>query len=402
MKVLWVTPYVPDPMGGGGATHEFELLRMASRHHEIEVITSEMPDQTIDLDLGERTVPMSGVPHWLPRDGARRRAHFASQFLQSWPSHELWLLRDRLPVLRSAIDAHQQRRDLDLVHFTSTELASLVGTCAAPTAGLVFDVFSRHAQRERAIAVSPERRIRWAVEARRTAYFERRWLSLFDALAALTDVDAEALRLLTSKPVTVVPNPIPELFFAESSEPRSRRTVAFIANLAYRPNVDAVEWLATEIWPRLLATVPDAELHVVGTSPDPVVREAVARVGGRLHPNVPDVRPYYWRAAASVAPVRLGSGLRNKVLHAAACGAPIVSTSIALEGIGMQFDRDLLVANDVGSFADAIASTLLVPDHALARARHAREFVERYRPDTVGKAFGDWWATSASQRLPSR
>jgi glycosyltransferase involved in cell wall biosynthesis len=402
MKVLWVTPYVPDPIGGGGATHEFELLRLGARHHEIEVISSEMPDQTIDLDLGERTVPMSGVPHWVPRDGARRRVHFASQFLQSWPSHELWLLRDRLPALRTAIGGHQQRRAVDLVHFTSTELAGLVGASAAPTAVLVFDVFSRHAQRERAIAVSPERRLRWAVEARRTAYFERRWLSRFDAVAALTDVDADALRRLTSKPVTVVPTPIPESFFADSLEPRSSRAVAFIANLAYRPNVDAVEWLATEIWPRLLTAVPDAELYVVGTSPDPDVRKAVARVGGALHPNVPDVRPYYWRAAASVAPVRLGSGLRNKILHAAACGAPIVSTAIALEGIGLQPDQDALVANDAAAFADAIASTLLEPGDAVRRARHARAFVERYRPDAVGKAFDDWWVAASSPRLPSR
>lgn len=391
-----MTPYIPDPIGGGGATHEFELLRIASRQHEIEVVTSEMADETIELDLGGRTVPMSGVRRWRAREGPRKRVHFASQFVQSWPSHELWLLRDRLPALRDAIKARQRHRDLDLVHFTSSELASLVGACAAPTAVLVFDVFSRHAQRERDIAHTPERRLRWAVEARRTAHFERRWLSRFDALAAVSDVDAEALRRVTSKSVTVIPNPIPEPFFAEPSEPRSARTVAFIANLAYRPNVDAVEWLAAEIWPRVLAAVPDAELQVVGTSPDPAVRDAVASVGGSLHPNVPDVRPYYWRAGASVAPVRLGAGLRNKILHAAACGAPVVSTSIALEGIGMQPGRDLLVADDAVAFADAIASTLLAPDRAVARARHAREFVDRFRSGIVGKAFVEWWVSSAS------
>jgi len=391
VNVLWVTPYAPDKRGGAGVSSEFELLRMAARRHDIEVVAGDVGPDTTRLDLGDGEVPMAGVV-WRSQGAAHNKLTFASQFVRAWPSHEQWLLHDRLRALREEIRRRRSRRAYDLVHFTSAELASLVGTVDAPTVLLAFDVFSRQCAREREIAQSRAASVRWSVEERRVTRWERKWLPRFDGIATVTDVDADAIRVLTGLTATVLPTPVPDPYFATPDVSRDPRTVTFVANLDYRPNIDAIEWLVSEIWPAVVASVPDAELVVVGANPAPSVLAAVERSGGALHPNVPDVRPYYWRSAVAVAPIRSGSGLRNKVLHAMACGAPVVATSTAIEGIRARAGRDLFVADDPTSFATAVIQTLQDRGAAAQRANAAVALLEPYRSDAIGERFDTWWS----------
>jgi len=90
-----------------------------------------------------------------------------------------------------------------------------------------------------------------------------------------------------------------------------------------------------------------------------------------------------------VAPVRLGAGLRNKIVHAMACGAPVVSTTVAAEGTGARHREHALLADTAAGLAEAVASSLASPAESLARADRARRLVARQRvagglPTVVG------------------
>jgi GT2 family glycosyltransferase len=265
-----------------------------------------------------------------------------------------------------------------------------------PTALLLFDLYFRHMQREQEVAERRRRGLRFAVEGQKLAAWERRRYRQASTVACVSDVDARALSPLLGRPVEVIPNPIPEDFFAAPEVPRSDNTVLFVGHLAWRPNVEAVEWLTTEVWPRVTAHRPDAVLAVVGSHPSRSVVDMVASVGGRLDANVPDIRPFYWGAAASVAPVRLGSGVRNKVLHAMACGSPVVSTGAALEGIGALEGEHLLIGDDAGEFAQAVVAAL--EDHTASAARAARAFelVQGFRSDRICDRLDGWWRSVAT------
>jgi glycosyltransferase involved in cell wall biosynthesis len=124
--------------------------------------------------------------------------------------------------------------------------------------------------------------------------------------------------------------------------------------------------------------------------------EAARAAGARLFADVPDVRPHYWEAAVSVAPVRLGSGLRNKVIHAMACGAPVVATSTALEGIDATHGTHLLVADDAAGFATAVVDALLDPAGAVQRADRARAIADGFRSHVAAQALEDWWSAATT------
>ena len=204
------------------------------------------------------------------------------------------------------------------------------------------------------------------------------------------------LEELTGCPVDLAPLPLGEQWFEPPAITRDA-DVVFVGALDYRPNIEGLRWLAEDIWPRVRAAAPSTALAVVGRNPVAEIRDLVEACGGELHADVPDVRPWYWRARACVSPVRLGSGTRNKVLHAMACGAPLIATSASIEGIGCADDRELLVADDPAAFANAIVQTLADGAAASTRAERARQLVQRHKAAEVMTALDRFWERAADQ-----
>ncbi len=152
--------------------------------------------------------------------------------------------------------------------------------------------------------------------------------------------------------------------------------VVFTGYYADEPNRDAVYWFVETVWPRLRALRPNLKFYLVGPNPTP------AMLGyARQDPNivvtreVEDVREYLNRSAVFVCPVRMGSGMRGKILEAMASGTPVVTTSLGAEGIPAQPGENCLLADDPAFMAQQIE--LLLGDEALRRtlAANARRMV---------------------------
>jgi sugar transferase (PEP-CTERM/EpsH1 system associated) len=151
---------------------------------------------------------------------------------------------------------------------------------------------------------------------------------------------------------------------------------AFVGALDYLPNVDAAVSFVREVWPAVRAKVPDAEFHVIGRKPTPEVVRLGELPGVVVVGQVPDVRPYVARAAATVVPVRLSRGLQNEVLEAMAMAKPVIAAPPALAALAAVPGRDLVCANTPAEWADAVAG--LLSDSARRRelGANARRFVE--------------------------
>jgi glycosyltransferase involved in cell wall biosynthesis len=169
--------------------------------------------------------------------------------------------------------------------------------------------------------------------------------------------------------------------------------------MGYAPNIDAVEWLVAEIWPRVVATRPDARLVAVGRAIDDhtVMDRLRALLGDRLVLDVDDIRTAYWSAAVSIAPMRLGGGLKNKVIHAMACGTPVVCTSAAAEGTGAQDREHVVLADEADALAAAVGDVLDDPEPARAMAERARHHVEAFATDRVVVDMERWWDRAAER-----
>lgn len=143
---------------------------------------------------------------------------------------------------------------------------------------------------------------------------------------------------------------------------KERRDVLFIGGFRHLPNIDAVSWLVTEIWPRVKARIPGARLHVVGSNPTPAILE-LSEDDVLVHGFVPDVSGFFNQCRLSVAPLRFGAGLKGKVGRSLGYGLPVVVTPMAAEGSGLTHSKEILVAGNSQEFAEGVVC--LYEDEAL-------------------------------------
>src|SRR5262249_32260260 len=79
--------------------------------------------------------------------------------------------------------------------------------------------------------------------------------------------------------------------------------------------------------------------------------------------QVADLRPYLARAAVFVVPLRLGVGMRGKVLEAWAMRKPVVATRLACAGLSAAVDgENLYIADEPDPFAERVIHLLRHPE----------------------------------------
>ncbi len=238
---------------------------------------------------------------------------------------------------------------------------------AAPRARVVleehnveWEIFDRLARSMR----PPLRQVTRA-EARSLRGYERRLLREVDAVIAISGADARALEALSGAHPVVVP---PVL---EPKPPRSETAtgphLAYVGHLAWQPNVFGLDWLCSEVWPRVRKTVPEATLTIAGSGlplagREPVVPPAWRRPGVRTVGFVEDLEDLYRANVGMLAPTVGGSGVRMKLLEAMVSGMPTVTTTDGAAGLDVADGREVLIADQADAFADKAVRLIQDPE----------------------------------------
>jgi len=150
------------------------------------------------------------------------------------------------------------------------------------------------------------------------------------------------------------------------TEPKTdSKQILFFGALDYFPNDDAAMWFGTEIFSTLKKHFPSLEFHIVGKSPSKDITQLGSRDGIFVHANVPEMQPYLENAKIIVVPLRVGAGVKNKILIAALSGRPIVSTSVGLEGLDDSLIRGIYKADNVEEFVAQIRLILSEDNQSL-------------------------------------
>lgn len=177
---------------------------------------------------------------------------------------------------------------------------------------------------------------------------EREWLPKFDTVLVVSEVDRERI---SHPDIRVFPNSIPEAPIPVVVE---ENTVIFSGNLEYHPNVEAVRWFASAVWPGVRERLPSIEWRLIGRNSDAVTPIIHGVPAARLIGPVTDAIAEIARSHVVVVPLLAGSGTRFKILEAWAAQRAVVSTSIGAEGLGARDGEHILIADDPQAFADAV------------------------------------------------
>lgn len=241
----------------------------------------------------------------------------------------------------------------------------------------------------------------WAkkIAAKRTAkLIERAEDRLLDTCAIHTVTsERERQKLLARRPganIQVIPNGVDTSFYTarkvadasrQAGQDGSKQTILFVGFMDYHANIDAITWFSRVAWPEIARMHPGLQFTIVGRDP---TREVRSLASDRIHVTgtVDDVRPFYASAVAAVVPLRSGSGTRLKILEAMAAGVPVVSTRLGAEGIDVQHDVHVLLADSGPEIAAAVSRVASSAETRTRLSRAARELACRvYDWSVIGK-----------------
>ncbi|MGB5943533.1 MAG: glycosyltransferase family 4 protein [Leeuwenhoekiella sp.] len=131
-----------------------------------------------------------------------------------------------------------------------------------------------------------------------------------------------------------------------------RKDFVTIGNFRHLPNWDAVQYLKKEIWPKIHTEIPDAKMHIYGSYPaEKHTQLHNPKENFLIHRWTEDAATAMMAAKVCLAPLRIGAGLKGKLLLAMQCGTPCVTTTLGAEGMHGKLPFNGFVENDLQAFA---------------------------------------------------
>jgi polysaccharide biosynthesis protein PslH len=384
MNILHISSKLPWPLIDGARICMYRTVEgLAALGHEIQLLCFDEqyqdPGPLADMARVE-VVPLSVRPNavgaLLTLGSRRPYTQLKREVAAAYP------LLDRL---------HAERR-FDVVLADEIHIASY-GAYMKRRHGLPYllrthnveyEIYRRHTD----TVGNPLMRAYLELQTARWRRFEVEQFAYADALAAITSRDREMIEAMAPGClVRTVPAAVDLASFPFSGvEGRESTTMVMLGDMKWPPNRDAALWFTREILPLIIAEIPEATLYLLGGNP-PIAQLPPASANLRIEGRVPEVAPYFERAALGLIPLRVGGGMRVKMIEMMSAGMPIVSTSQGAEGNEATDGVHYVRADDARSFADAVIGLLRDREARQRLAAAGRAFVEeRYALDVVARS----------------
>ncbi len=387
MKILVLAPQWPDPPRQGAAIRNLHILLYLSQRHDVTLLTFAPEGGIIDRSRLDSLSQAEILPAPTRSSLDRFRTLLTStQPDMAWRLHSQ-SMQERVRQLTT-------QGHFDAIHVEGLEMLPY-GLLAQEVQNskllMAYDAHNaEYLLQRRAFTTDLGHFRRWPkalyslVQWRRLRRFERQACIKSKHVLAVSESDRAALARLTPRAadrITLLPNGVDTDYWSLSADyPREGvslpdGSLVFDGTMDFRPNVDAVVWFVDKVWPLIKAERPETQFFIVGRSPAPQVQALARMPGVTVTGAVEDTRAWVAQASVYVVPMRMGGGVRLKVLQAMAMERAIVSTPMGAEGIAIKQGKEMLLAQSPAAFANAMLSLLADPQRRATLGRAARELV---------------------------
>lgn len=367
---------MPYPLTDGGAIGIYNITKFLARAgHEVTLVTYPLDTkdatETACHDIS-KFARLELVDRPLP---ARWRALLRSTVLGgAYP-----IVRRMMPEMDSLLRSVASSHKFDILHVDHAHMGRyglmLSDQFGLPSILREHNVESQIYRRFAASQSNPVKRLLAQLHGRRLLREETTFLQRFDAVAAISSEDAGVIRSLApSTVVEVIPAGVDcDHFLPADLEEETQDSVLWVGGMAWDPNRDALQGFLSDIWPAIKRKCPSATLDIVGEGTEQMSAFASNSANSvQIHGRVPDIRDYLRRSAVLVVPLRVGGGMRLKLVEFFAAGKAVVSTTIGAEGNRGIDGRELVIRDEPDEFATAVVQLLGDPSRRHALGQNAR------------------------------
>lgn len=372
LKILLLTPRFPFPPIGGDKLRVFYILKHLHNRHDISLVC--FSDQPVTPDI------------------IHKYSHLFSSIdvivlpkVQSYISC-MWSLFSKRPLqvsyyqtkrMTNLIENKCRNTNFDLIFVHLIRMAEYVKKF--PTFKILDMTDAQSLNYRRSLK---RRKGLWSLinktEKARVQHYEQVIWRYFDETLVVSSVDLEYFKTFDQEmKVSLLRNGVDIAKYKYSPPTHSHQKICFIGNMRTFPNTDAVMWFSNAILPIIRNKYPNVQFQIIGTEPSRRVKKLNRLPGVTVTGQVSDITKYVHDSLVSVAPMRVGAGIQNKILESMALGTPVVTSPMGLEGLECKPGKDVLVADSPSEFADAVTTLFHNPGLRQMISRNARIFVER-------------------------
>lgn len=189
-------------------------------------------------------------------------------------------------------------------------------------------------------------------------------LNSYDQIITMTDVDRDILvRDGVKTPIAASPSFIP---FTPDANFRvaTPEHLCFVGPSGHTPNLNGVSWFLDNVWPKILEKHPDVRFRIIGKWDQSLVKAFSSRYRNLDFLGFVDDLGESLKGHIMIVPLLVGSGIRMKILESVIHHAPVVTTSVGVEGLEFAKDTECLIEDEPAKLAEAVSRLLTSPDLA--------------------------------------
>ena len=392
MNILFVTHSFPYPLDEGIKLMAYQLIKELSAKHKVNLLSlieNESENKYI-LELKKYCYKVETVAKVLPKSPAARTLN---TFFQSTPFNILQFFslefENKLKLMLS-------EEKYDVIHFNFMNVSYYRNFMPDSIASVFcsYDAMSMHFCRNIAGENNALRKFYISRQYKKLMNYEKKMLPKFDRTVVVSPVDRNWFLSLfdnseTKPDISVIPIGVdPEYFkpvFVEEDYP----SVIFRGIMNFLPNTDAALYFHNAILPLIEKEIPEIKYYVVGKNPTEQIRTISNGRKVIVTGYVEDIRPYIAKASINVCPMRIGTGMKYKIIEAMVLGIPTVATSFACAGIPeLKNGENIVIADTPEDFAKNIV--LLLKDKNLRQrisASGRKVVLENYTWSKIASKF---------------
>ena len=371
MKIFVLLPRIPYPLEKGDKLRAFNQIKQLAKHNEIVLCALNDNAKVNEQDAFRALQPYCQSINFIKFNKAQILLGLVRAFFKGLPMQcGYFFNRKAAKKVNSLIAKHKP----DLLYGQLLRTAEYIRHRDIPKAIDYQDIFSYGMKRRAGIASFITRPV-FNMEYRRLKRFEAITFDDFDVKTIISEPDRDLFPHEHRNEILIIPNGVDHDYF-KPQEREKKFDLVFTGNMSYPPNVNAVDYLANEILPIVWKTLPETKLYIAGATPDPKVKKAASEkiiVSGWLD----DIRDAYAQSRVFIAPMRIGTGLQNKLLEAMSMRLPAITSPLANASLGAKPNEEILIGSNAEEMAKNIITLLTDKEKAEHIAQAGFDFTNK-------------------------
>ena len=371
MKIFVLLPRIPYPLEKGDKLRAFNQIKQLAKHNEIVLCALNDDPKVNEQDAFRALQPYCQSINFIRITKLQILWGLIRAFFKGLPLQCGYFYNHKAT---KKIDTQISKHKPNILFGQLLRVAEYIRYKDFPKAIDYQDIFSYGMKRRAEIASFVTRPI-FNMEYQRLKRYEAATFEDFNVKTIISEPDRDLFPHPKRNEILIIPNGVDHTYF-NPQEKEKQYDLVFTGNMSYPPNVNAVEYLTDEIMPIVWKTLPNVKLYIAGATPDPKVKKTASEriiVSGWLD----DIRDAYAQSRVFIAPMRIGTGLQNKLLEAMSMRLPAITSPLANASLGAKPNEEILIGNNAEEMAQHIITLLTNKEKAEQIAQAGYNFTNR-------------------------